>query len=770
MSKIQKVLFLKIEQPEQTIERVYDQNPLIIGRSTEAHIGIPDPGVSRTHVEISIKQGKVWLHDLGSANGTFINGKKMLAKSKVPYAEGEIIQVGSQRIKVTVNVLEKAFDLKAVTSSDLNPDQKESLLTLVNSAHAEADRISHLVKGETDQSLRATEVKINSLISQANFQAEQIISAANNLASTIQEDAKRKQMETVLLAEKEAMAATSDVFRRAELVVKEAEEKAHLIIQQGEQSSQEKYTITEQEATLLLQQARQGIQQLRKDWEKEMETLTEDARTRARQIEENAKVRAEEIVLSADRQKIIVLNQSNELFDIAKKEAQERSAQYYTQAEIELKAAQQKSQEILTEAYSQAQSIQLKSESEIAVLKETLLQMDKERHQFESSLLETKRELEETTEVVNNFKAAVTDLEVKKESLTLELSQFKHQLSETLEQRKTAVIEGDRVKQDAQRFKEQIEKEAQEFKDAARREIEVFKTRENEALDKLKLDELKKLKEIRAEGDKSLNRHRAELVGEFLRLTESHLITLLKSELPSSYDWTSVNKRLQTEVKASLDEAIYKFTNVDTHKQSHEVIEQKSLVFMKRFKVLSFSSAIAIVIMFVIPTSRKFIIESVQRNNIDSAAQNFSKEMQTERARRFEPPKTDEWRDNYTDSLLYTRGYADLKLEQKFQDKWIRDLHDYLYTKLRVDEDSIVRLVSLEAAMVTKLKEEADSIHPDYIEQQVKKMRDMEKESVTQMQQIIGSSSKFESFRKFSEGYYYEEVLKRAPAQVQKRQ
>ena len=79
---MQKVLFLKIEQDEQTIERVYDQNPLVIGRSTEAHIGIADPGVSRTHLEISIKHGRVWLNDLGSANGTFINGKKITPKIK----------------------------------------------------------------------------------------------------------------------------------------------------------------------------------------------------------------------------------------------------------------------------------------------------------------------------------------------------------------------------------------------------------------------------------------------------------------------------------------------------------------------------------------------------------------------------------------------------------------------------------------------------------------------------------------------------------------
>lgn len=770
MSKVQKVLLLKIEQPEQTIERVYEQNPLIIGRSTEAHIGIPDPGVSRTHLEISIKHGKIWLNDLGSANGTFINGKKMIPKSKVTYSDGEIVQVGSQRIKITINMLEKAFDLKSVAVSDLNPDEKESLLTLVNSAHAEADRISHLVKGETDQTLRATEVKINSLFSQANFQAEQIISSANNQASKIQEEAKRKQLETVLLAEKDAMAATSEVFRKAELVVQEAEEKAHKIILQGDQVCTEKYNATEQEATLLLQQARQNIQELRIDWEKEMETLTEDARARARQIDENAKAQAFETISAADRQKMVMLSQSNELFELAKKEAQERSVQYYSQTETELKAAQKKSQEILADAYEQAQDVKNTLEKDVSLVKDVLGQLEEDRQKKETSLNEVLQELEETDHKVKNFKLAVSDLEKQKEIFSAELSQLKQQLNETLEQRKTAIIDADQAKQDALRFKEQIEKEARDFKDLARKEIESFKARENDAIDKMKLDEIKKLKELRLEGDRSLNRHRAELVGEFLRLTESHMITLLKPELPLSYDWTTVNKRLQNDVKASLEEAIYKFTNIESHKGSQDIIEQKSIVMMKRFKLLGMSTAAVIFLTMAIPTTRHLILNSLQKNNIDTAAQNFSKEMQTERARRFDPPKIDEWRDNYTDALLYTRGYADLKLEQKFQDKWIRDLHDYLYTKLRVDEDSIVKLVSLEAAMVTKLKEEAESIHPDYVEQQVNKMREMEKESVAQMQQIIGSSAKFENFRKFSEEYYYKEFLKRAPAEAQKRQ
>ena len=167
----------------------------------------------------------------------------------------------------------------------------------------------------------------------------------------------------------------------------------------------------------------------------------------------------------------------------------------------------------------------------------------------------------------------------------------------------------------------------------------------------------------------------------------------------------------------------------------------------------------------IIPVSRHYIMDAFRENPEHSAANIFSKQMQEERARRFTPAKTDQWRDNYTDALLYTQGFTDLKLEPKYQDKWIRDLHEYLYTKLRVDEDSIVKLVSLEAAMVTKLKEQADGIHPDYVDTQVKKMREMETESVAQMQQIIGSEAKYEKFRKFSEDYYYSEYLKRAPAQ-----
>jgi len=66
--------------------------PQLIGRSSEA-LPIIDATVSRRHAELHPDDGRWYLRDLESANGTFVNGKRL--SGRVELAPGDQIRCGS---------------------------------------------------------------------------------------------------------------------------------------------------------------------------------------------------------------------------------------------------------------------------------------------------------------------------------------------------------------------------------------------------------------------------------------------------------------------------------------------------------------------------------------------------------------------------------------------------------------------------------------------------------------------------------------------------
>ncbi len=65
---------------------------ICIGRSPENDIVLDDRRVSRRHAEVRLRLGRHTLYDLGSTNGTFVNGKRV---SEVALSEGDRITLGA---------------------------------------------------------------------------------------------------------------------------------------------------------------------------------------------------------------------------------------------------------------------------------------------------------------------------------------------------------------------------------------------------------------------------------------------------------------------------------------------------------------------------------------------------------------------------------------------------------------------------------------------------------------------------------------------------
>ncbi len=69
---------------------------IILGRSSEADILIDDTGVSRKHLEIRTEHGRSTAVDLGSTNGSFVNGRKVSGSTEL--ADGATVTMGRTKI------------------------------------------------------------------------------------------------------------------------------------------------------------------------------------------------------------------------------------------------------------------------------------------------------------------------------------------------------------------------------------------------------------------------------------------------------------------------------------------------------------------------------------------------------------------------------------------------------------------------------------------------------------------------------------------------
>jgi len=67
----------------------------VIGRGSESDVVVDDPGVSRRHVEIRVDAGRASVRDLGSTNGTYVDGRRTDAG---PLVDGAVVTIGRTRI------------------------------------------------------------------------------------------------------------------------------------------------------------------------------------------------------------------------------------------------------------------------------------------------------------------------------------------------------------------------------------------------------------------------------------------------------------------------------------------------------------------------------------------------------------------------------------------------------------------------------------------------------------------------------------------------
>ena len=70
----------------------------VIGRSPEADLAVDDPYASEFHARVGLQDERVVVHDLGSTNGTYVNGRRVTSPTTV--SRGDTVQIGKTILEV----------------------------------------------------------------------------------------------------------------------------------------------------------------------------------------------------------------------------------------------------------------------------------------------------------------------------------------------------------------------------------------------------------------------------------------------------------------------------------------------------------------------------------------------------------------------------------------------------------------------------------------------------------------------------------------------
>ncbi len=71
-----------------------------IGRDLDNQLVFVDPTVSGRHAVTNLRDGAWWIEDLGSTNGTFVNGRTVEPGRPALLRSGDLLQVGGIRLRL----------------------------------------------------------------------------------------------------------------------------------------------------------------------------------------------------------------------------------------------------------------------------------------------------------------------------------------------------------------------------------------------------------------------------------------------------------------------------------------------------------------------------------------------------------------------------------------------------------------------------------------------------------------------------------------------
>jgi len=94
-------LSLQVKTDQQTQEKQFSKSEIVIGRDPASDFPISEETISLRHCKLSFHHKNWWTEDLGSTNGTYLNGH--IIKTPTVIANGDNLRLGQANLSIKID-------------------------------------------------------------------------------------------------------------------------------------------------------------------------------------------------------------------------------------------------------------------------------------------------------------------------------------------------------------------------------------------------------------------------------------------------------------------------------------------------------------------------------------------------------------------------------------------------------------------------------------------------------------------------------------------
>lgn len=506
-----------------------DKDSFVLGRAPNVDVPIPDEMISRQQLKVTLEDETVWIEDLGSSNGTFLDQAKLPIRERIQLKKHHTLSLGSKsgpfvfiepltqtgivenplmREERVPEVVVKEEPIKKVVNGPesfpprrtaLPPREKLALVTpeireKVEPKKSEAERnifeqIKHLMNLEAEEIQKQAVLEAKQIKAKANDDALKII-------ATAKDEATRKLSETEAIIHQKTTA------------LQELEDTAHDNL---DRLRNEHYELLNNvnELKRSEQEHHTALTQLRREIEAEEAKI---ARERDQiQIEKNDLAEAKKKIEAEYRDLELEERKIKARIEVDTLEAKSKIAQIYTAAE--------KAQALKDTLEPEVQALKLQKEH----VEQEIRDVEKERRNLEYNLERLNKELEMANynlEVVKKDQELTRkDIEHSKQGL----AQFEADLNKR--DKETQYL-AERTKKESEDILDEANRKAKKLVDEAEAEVRKLTARQEKLkseIEKVKEESARRVSSAQEEAQKILAKSSADAL-TIKKSAEDHLL------------------------------------------------------------------------------------------------------------------------------------------------------------------------------------------------------------------------------------------------------